>query len=422
MPQKTSRGLNRELGLLQLVFYGTGTILGAGIFVVVGEVLAEAGPLTPFAYMLAALVAVTSALSFSEMAARVPTAAGPIDYVERAFGRRWLGSVTGWMLLIANTVSAATITTGFVAYMSSFMTVSHWIAVPVLIAILGGVAALGMKQSSWLMTCTTLIGMTTLLVVLWALRDTFADAPARLAGAVSDLAKGQTPAAETGLRGGWWGLYAGAFLAIYSFIGFGDMAQTAEETRDVKRTLPRAMILSLVIVFTFYLAVATALTGSRAITEIAAAPAPLVRAAGLAGWPEMPLAIASLFVIVNGALTQMIAAARLLMDIGQDNRGAPKFLGHVHKATDTPLYATAVVAASVAALALFVPLKQLASGTSLAILLVFFGVNAALIAFKRRGQPSDVPDTWRVVPWAGAAFTGLALTGQIALWLWPHVG
>ena len=77
----TAHGLERSVGLSQLVFYGTGTILGAGIFVVIGEVIGEAGQLAPLAYLLAAVVAVTSALSFAECAARVPTAPGPIDYI-----------------------------------------------------------------------------------------------------------------------------------------------------------------------------------------------------------------------------------------------------------------------------------------------------------------------------------------------------
>ena len=79
---------------------------GPVIFVVVGEVLRVAGALTPFAYALAAVVAITSALSFAEMGARIPTAGGPIDYLERAFHMRWLGSGAGWVLMVANTVSA----------------------------------------------------------------------------------------------------------------------------------------------------------------------------------------------------------------------------------------------------------------------------------------------------------------------------
>lgn len=393
-------GLSRSVGLWQLVFYGTGTILGAGIFVVIGEVVAEAGGLAPLAYVLAALVAITTALSYAELAARVPTAGGPIDYTERAFGLRRLGSATGWVLVVANTVSAATITTGFVSYLGSFYEVAGWIPKVALIAALVAVACVGIKQSTWFMTLTTLIGVGTLLVVLWATRGALAAAPGAIA---SDLASLDGLALV--------GLMGGAFLAIYSFIGFGDMALTAEEVRDVERTLPRAIVIVMCIVFAFYLAVSMALVGGET-GPIAEAEAPLVRAAERAGWPALPIAVASLFVIVNGALTQIIGASRLLLDLGRDGRGAPALMGRVWERFGTPVPATLAVGAAALGLALFLPLRTLASGTSLAILLVFAAVNASLVALKRRDQPEGVPDVPRWVPVAGAALCALALVGQ----------
>ena len=389
---------------MPLIFYGTGTILGAGIFVVIGEVLGEAGGLSPLAYLMAAVVAITTALSYSEMAARVPTAGGPIDYVERAFGSRRLGSWTGWALMTANVVSAATITTGFVAYMSSFIDVTHWVATIAFLGAITAVSVAGMKESAWLMTATTLIGMGTLLFILWVLRDGLAAAPREVMESMTGFEGAMAPA-----------LFGAAFLAIYSFIGFGDMAQTAEEVRDVKRVLPQAMLFSLAIVFVYYLAISMALVGAGNLSELVDAEAPLVRAVGRDGWPVMPIAIASLAVIANSALTQLIASARLLYDIGRDERGAPKFLGQVNARTQTPVLATLIIGAIIMALALFVPLKQLATITSYAILLVFVGVNASLMVMKRRSQPEDVPDIWPAVPVVGVVACVAALIGQVAM-------
>lgn len=401
---KSKGSLPREVGLIPLVFYGTGTILGAGIFVVIGEVLGVAGGLTPLAYLLAAFVAVTTALSYSEMAARIPTAGGPIDYVEKAFGKRWLGSLTGWALMIANVVSAATITTGFVAYMDSFLDITSWIVTVSFVVVISGVAVAGMKESAWLMTVTTLIGIATLVFVLWALRDGLTASPRMVTDSLTDF--------EGPLN---IGLFGGAFLAIYSFIGFGDMAQTAEEVRDVKTVLPAAMLFSLGIVFVFYITVSMALVGSGGFTELADAEAPLVRAVGREGWPEMPIAISSLSVIANSALTQLLASARLLYDTGRDERGAPRSFGKISAKTQTPVLATIACGAVIMALALFVPLKQLASATSYAILLVFIGVNASLIVAKRRDQPDDVPDIWPIVPMLGVVFCLVALLGQLVM-------
>ena len=196
------------------------------------------------------------------------------------------------------------------------------------------------------------------------------------------------------------------------------MGQTAEEVKDVKKTLPRAMITSLLIVFVFYIAVSLALVGSDDKDGIADAQAPLVEAVTQEGWPKLPVAIASLFVIVNGALAQIVAASRMMMDMARDDRSVmPKRMEQVSDRTNTPIAATVVSGAVVLALALFFPLETLASGTSLAILLVFVVVNAALWRLKRRSQPDDVPDMWMAVPILGTAFCVLAVVGQVALWL-----
>lgn len=407
--------LSRTVGLWQLVFYGSGTILGAGIFVVIGEVIGEAGRLTPLSYLLAAVVAVTSALSFAEMGARIPTAGGPIDYLERSFKIRWLGSGTGWVMMVANTVSAATIVTGFVAYLKSFTSVPDWMAITILVVFLACVAIAGMKESAWLMSATTIIGIGALIAVLLALREGLAAGPSEVLAGLGAVptSSGETGNATTSSSWGGFGmLFAGAILAVYSFIGFGDVAMTAEEVKDVKRTLPRAMMISLGIVFVFYLSIALALVGTGQLSTIAEASAPLVKAVELAGWPGLPIAIASMFVIINGALTQIIAASRLLLDIVRDGRGAPDIFARVHGTTDTPVPATVLIAGTVLVLALLVPLKSLAEMTSFAILIVFMGVNMSLVQMKRRSQPDDVPDIPFFVPVVGTLVAALALMGQ----------
>ena len=398
--------LKRSLGLGSLIFYGTGTILGAGIFVVIGEVVGEAGVLAPLAYLAAALVAFTTALSFAELGARYPDAGGPIEYADQAFGGSFLPDACGWLMITANIVSAATIVTGFVSYLNSFASVASWIASPGLVVTITLVAAIGIKQSAWFMTVTSLIGMITLLFILWVTRDSLLAAPMKI---VSAPGLGLDAAS---------GILAGAFLAIYSFIGFGDMVQTAEEVKDVEKTLPRAMIISLIIVFAFYLAISLALVGGGRIDEIAEAKAPLVEAVAQEGVPKLPIAIASLFIIVNGSLAQIVAASRMMMDMARDDRSVmPKVMERVNDRTGTPMFATLASGVIVLLLAIFFPLKALASGTSVAILLVFAAVNAALWRLKGNRQPANGPDIWKIVPISGTIFCATAIIGQIVLWV-----
>lgn len=399
--------LQREMNLTGLVFYGTGTILGAGIFVVIGEVLGKAGPATPLAYALAGLVAVFTALSFAEIGARIPTAAGAIDYLEGAFGDRFhLPAIVGWLLIVANVVSGATITTGFVSYLQSFVPISNWLATIGLILVVGFISIAGMKQAAWFMSLTTFVGLATLLTILWLTRDGLFAWPGML---VDGGMLGQ------GGSGTFAMVFAGAFLALYSFIGFGDMAQTAEELKRPKRNLPRGIVITIILVFSFYLLIAMALSGLDDIAGIANADAPLVHAATRANdFPALPLALASLLVIINGSLTQIVAASRLLMDLGRDERGGvPRQLGKVNERTNTPVRATLIVLAIALALALFIPLGTLAAGTSFAILLVFALVNLALWRLKRQSQPDDAPNLWIGIPVIGFALCALTIIGQL---------
>jgi amino acid transporter len=408
--------LDRSVGLTGLVFYGVGTILGAGIFVVIGEVIGAAGALSPLAYLLAATVAVTSAVTFSEIAARVPSAGGAIDYMEAAFGHEgrggMLATAVGWVLVVANVVSGATITTGFVSYLGAFVEVPDWAATVGLILVLAGIAGVGMKESAWFMTVTTVIGLATLALIVWINREGLIASPGAMLEGLSGGGGGAL--ADGGLLAG---LFGAAFLAVYSFIGFGDMAQTAEEVKDVRTTLPRAMVIALGVVFVGYLAIAMAVTGSGDNAALAEAEAPLVAAVERHGWAGLPFAIASLFVIVNGGLTQIIAASRLLLDLARDGNRAPAAFGRVNGRTDTPLIATAASALAALALALFVPLGTLAQATSFAILIVFFAVNGALWRLKRQGQPEGVPDVWIGWPVLGMACCGAAVLGQAARWM-----
>jgi amino acid transporter len=338
--------------------------------------------------------------------------------MEEAFGRGLLATSVGWVLVLANIVSGATITTGFVAYLGAYVDIPGWAATLGLVALLVAIAGIGMKQSAWFMTVTTVVGLATLALIVWINRDGLIASPGAMLEALSGgrgVSVGEDGGgASAGIAAG---LFAAAFLAVYSFIGFGDVAQTAEEVEDVRKTLPRAMVVVLFTVLIFYVVVAMAITGSGELSDLVEAEAPLVEAVVRHGWPAMPFVIASLFVIVNGGLTQIIAAARLLLELARDGDRAPALFQRVNERTGTPLMATLASGAVVLALALFVPLSTLAQGTSLAILLVFTAVNAALVKLKRRDQPEGVPDVWIGWPILGIVFCGGAVLGQLARWV-----
>ena len=141
--------LRRALSLPLITLYGLGTIIGAGIYVLTGKVAAAAGMYAPLAFALAGIVALFTALSFAELAARFPKSAGEALYVHEGFGRRWLTLAIGLALAAAGMVSAATLANGFVGYLHLFLPVPRWAVVCLLVLALGLLAAWASSNRCW---------------------------------------------------------------------------------------------------------------------------------------------------------------------------------------------------------------------------------------------------------------------------------
>ncbi len=401
--------LNRSLSLPLITFYGLGTIIGAGIYVLIGVVASKAGMFSPIAFLLAAFIAGFTAFSYAELSSRLPHSAGEAVYIQNAFGKRWLSTATGWCVVVIGLVSSATIVNGFVGYLGVFVQVPDWLAITCLVVSLGLIASIGISQSVWLATIITLIEIGGLIYVLVVAGDSFSQLPARLPEMI--------PAFETET---WSGIFIGAFLAFYAFIGFEDMVNVAEEVKDAPRILPKAIIIALIVSTILYLAIALVAVLALPINDLASSKAPLaliVENSVEAGSYKSTLFISgiSLIAVVNGALIQIIMASRVLYGMG--NTGlAPRILAKVHPRTQTPLLSTGLAVIAVLILALWLPLVTLAQVTSFITLAIFAVVNLALIRLKLR-TPS-VPGTvhyplW--VPIMGASLSIIFLSIQSGL-------
>lgn len=385
--------LSRELNAPLLSVYGAGTILGAGIYVLVGEIAGAAGYWVPLAFLLAAAAAAINALVYAELATRSPHAGGPTDYVQEAFSQRWFTVVIGWMIVATGVVSAATITTGFTGYVQHFLDLPGWVPPVALLGVLGGIAAVGAKESAWFMAVTTTLGVVGLLFVMYV--GYFDSADVGLSG-VGELTSTLPPLGDAGVVSG---LFTAAFMAVYSFIGFEDIVHMAEEVEEPSHSIPIAIVVALLVAAVLYVAVSVASVLVLEPQALADSGAPLVAVVEGAGYPGWPLALLSVWIIANGALAQIIMATRVIYGLDEHD-GAPDAMTDVSDTTDTPLLATAVCTAAALGLALFFPLATLASATSLIMLLIFAASNGALIVLERRDAeaPFDVPV---FLPWVG---------------------
>ncbi len=366
--------LKRSISLPLLTFYGIGTILGAGIYVLVGKVAGSAGMHAPVAFLVASLLAAFSAFSYAELASRFPLSAGEAVYVQQGLGRRHLSLLVGLFIVTMGTVSCATMIHGFVGYLGVFFDLPRLPVMVAMVLVLGAVAVWGIGESVWLASAITVIELFGLLLVLWVSRGVWDDLPAH------------APQLMPGWDGSaWLGVLLGAFLAFYAFIGFEDIVNVAEEVRGAPRNVPRAVLLALVTTTVLYLAVATASVLAVSPAALSASDAPLAlvyeRATGQA---PMAIAVISLFSVINGALIQLIMGSRVLY--GLSSQGwLPRILARVSPRTRTPVVATVFVMALILGFALWLPLVTLARATSFVTLIVFSLINLALWRIKRRG-------------------------------------
>lgn len=402
MPEPVA--LRRTLTLPLLTFYGLGTILGAGIYVLVGEVAGIAGMHAPLAFAVAAVVAAFTAFSYAELAARHPFSAAEAVYVQEGFGRAWLSMLVGALVLFAALASAAALANGFAGYLRLFVDLPAWAAILASLLALGALAAWGIHESAQAATVATLIEIGGLLLVVAVSGEGLLALPQRL----HEFA----PPVQAGA---WQGIFLAAFVAFFAFIGFEDMANVAEEVIEPERTLPRAILLALAIATALYLLVSLAavLTLSRAELAGNAAPLALMYAKATGREPVF-IGVIALFAVTNGALVLLIRATRVLH--GMSARGwLPAAFGRVHPVRRTPLLATAVVTAATLGLALALPLVSLARATSAAILVVFALINLALLRIRRRSPaPPGVRVYPAAVPLAGFVLSLLLLAFQLS--------
>ncbi|MBI4756539.1 MAG: APC family permease [Betaproteobacteria bacterium] len=397
--------LKRALSLPLLTFYGLGTIIGAGIYVLVGAVALEAGALAPWSFLVAAVVAVPTALSFAELAARYPRSGGEVIYVDEGLRIRPLSVVLGVLVVLAAVVSSATLVNGFVGYLRTLANVPPWLGVACLVAALGALAAWGISESAVGAAVATVVeigGLLLVMAVAWS-------APAEWLPRVPEL----LPPAH---GAGWTAVLSGAFLAFYAFLGFEDMVNVAEEVKDPTRNVPRAILLALAVAAVLYLSVSATAVLVLPVADLAGSAAPLAlmfeRTAGRA---PVLISIIGMFAVTNGALVQIIKAARVLYGMSREGWVHPR-LGHVHPRRRTPLFATALVTALILIFSLLLPLVTLARLTSFIVLVVFALVQVALLRLKWRGVASRggfaVP-AW--VPAVGVVLTVAMLAFELTV-------
>ena len=363
--------LNRSISLPMLILYGLGTMIGGGFYALLGEIAEEAGLFMPLAFLLSGGLAFISATSFAELSSRFPFSAGEARYTQEGFSSKNFSTLVGWLVILTGIVSAATITVATAGFIQDFISVSQTLTVLFLVLGMGIIAGWGIGKSVAFVVVISVIQIAALVYIVFVAGDSLQALPSRW----TELF---IPTSSTV----WLGVFSGAFLGFYAFIGFEDMVNMAEEVKDVRKNLPIAILVSIVLTTLIYIVSTIAvLTVSPQMLSSSNTPvAEILRGHG--DFSMKILGIVSIL-IINGALAQIIMASRVIYGLSTKDQ-APTFLGKINAKTQTPLRATALITGIVLVLATFFPLQTLAESTSFIILIIFAIVNLSLWRIKGR--------------------------------------
>jgi amino acid transporter len=395
-------GLQRSITTIPLALYGIGVTVGAGIYVLVGEVAANAGAAAPLSFLLAALIIAPTAYSYCELSVRFPRAAGEAVYVGAAFSSLSLVRLVGLLVAAAGIVSSSAVAIGAAGYLRAFIDLPLPVVAIALVLLLGAIAAWGVVQSVAFAIVVSLFEVAALVWIVVLAAPEIADPVAALGAAWPG--RDVVP---------WIGVGSGLLLAFFAFVGFEDIVNMAEEVKEPARSMPAAIGLTLVVTTILYLAVSFVAVAAIGAGELAGQEAPLAHLyARLTGGNPAIIAAVAVASTLNTILIQMVMASRVLYGLAREG-ALPQGLGRVNARTRTPLLATVVVIAIIIVLALAAPIATLARATSAIILFVFIMINLALLRLKSAGGEAPEFVVPRAVPAAGALLSILVFLFEI---------
>ncbi len=399
--------LQRSIGPFQLTLYALGSMLGSGIYGLIGQAAGIVGNAVWLSFLAALGAALLTALSYASLGSRYPRAGGAAYVTERAFALPILSFTVGLALVCSGLTSVATQSRVFAANLAKVAGLEtlpvEWLAVGFLL-VMTGIVFRGIRESMWVNVACTIIEAAGLLIVIavsvsyWGSVD-YLEVPAEHADAGTALL-----------------VLQGSILTFFAFIGFEDTYNVAEEVKTPSRTIPIALVTAMLLATLLYIGVAISVVSVVPHEELTTAPAPLAAVMERAAptFPPIIMTLITMFAVGNTALVNYITASRLLY--GMSRQGLlPYALGRVHARRRTPHLAIAALLSILVPLALVGTIAQLAAATVLLLLFVFTAVNASLYVLRaRRGEPRGELELPAAVPLLGAAFCAILFFVRIA--------
>ncbi|TAK17539.1 MAG: amino acid permease [Nitrosarchaeum sp.] len=371
--------LKRGMGLFHLTMYGVGLILGAGIYVLIGEAAGFAGDSVWIAFVLGSIVALFAGLSYAELSSMFPKAAAEYTFVKNAFKNNFFAFIIGWLTAITSMITAATVALGFGGYFSEFLNIPIVVSAIALIGILSIVNFIGIKESSWTNTVFTIIEAAGLILIII------------IGFTISEPESVNYFESPTGFSG----IVIAFVLIFFAFIGFEDIANIAEEVRNPKKVIPRAIILAVMISGIIYVLISLAVVRVINWEDLSLSAAPLADVAkrGLGVQGHIIFSGIALFAITNTVLITLVAGSRMIYGMARE-KSFPHILAKVHSKTKTPWLAIIVIMLTAIGFSIIGDIVIVANITVFAVIITFGAVNLSVIVL--RYTESDMERKFRI--------------------------
>ena len=404
--QETAPRLQEQLGVFGATMMGLGSIVGTGVFVSIGIAAGIAGPAVILAVALAALVAICNGLSSAQLAASHPVSGGTYEYGYK-YLNSWLGFTAGWMFLLAKSASAATAALGFSGYLLSALGLSRGYLIPVALAsvVLFTLIVLGGIHRSNVVN-VVIVSATLLALAFFVVAGFPMISRANLTPFFAIAPDAGTPLAA---------LFHASALMFVAYTGYGRIATLGEEVREPRRTIPKAIIFTLIVTMVLYMAVAIVGVGAVGAGVLSGAahgttgaqPAPLAVAARQFTFPfsSQILAIGAITAMLGVLLNLILGLSRVLLAMGR-RRDMPSFFARLNPSETTPVYAVVMMGAAVAGLVLIGNVKTTWSFSAFTVLIYYALTNLAALR---------IPQQERLYP---AWVAGLGLISCLFLAFW----
>jgi APA family basic amino acid/polyamine antiporter len=407
---ETRTDLNRSLGLFQLTAIGVGGIIGAGIFALAGAVAHEtAGPAVLISFLIAGVASAAAALSYAEFAGMIPKAGSAYTYGYAVLGEI-VGWFIGWDLLLEYTAIVAVVAIGISGYFSFLMSdvgvhLPAWmLGAPgtgtghvvdlfavLLCLLIAYLLNLGIRAAARTETAVVAVKVAVVLLVV-------------IVGAFHVHSSNYHPFFPFGVGGA----ITGASTVFFAVFGYDAMSTAAEESKDARRHLPKAILYSLAISMVLYVLACLVLTGMQNYKDVdpKSGFSTAFASVGLSGLADV-IAVGAIIGILTVMFTFMFGVTRVWYSMSRDGL-LPQWFARLHPTRRVPTRVTWIIGAASAVIAGFLPIEDAAELTNIGILLAFVVVCVAVIVLRYR-RP-DVPRSFRlpampVVPAIGVVFS-----------------